>query len=217
MSTDWRIRKKQGACTTCERPFEEGEGHFSLLLVEPDSLGRADRCPACFEASEDVGPEAVFWRTRFRSAKRRGLAVDFEAIGHLFLALEGREEERLQELRYLLTLLLMRKKRLKLVRVKRGGVDADGRRAPERMVLRRPRREEAQEVVVFDLTPERTAELRADLERIFEGAGAEDLLAGPAEGSEAEDDGDDAEGASDEAEASEPAAKGAGPANEPEA
>ena len=40
---------------------------------------------------------------------------------------------------------------------------------------------------VFDLTPERTAVLRAELERIFEGAGAEDLTAPPsAEEPEAE-------------------------------
>lgn len=176
MASDWRIHKKQGACAACEAEFEEGQGHFSLLLVEPEALGRVDRCLACFEASEDVGPEAVFWRTRYRPKAKRGLAVDFESVLRLFLALEGRAEERLAELRYLLTLLLMRKKRLKLVRVKRGGVDAEGQRTAERMIMRRPRHEEALEVLVFDLTPQRTAELRADLERIFEGAGAEDLL-----------------------------------------
>lgn len=170
---DWKIHRRGDACVACERPFEEGEEHFSILRLGPDSLGREDRCAACFEAAE--GPDdVIFWRTQHR-VRRRGLAVDFDSIERLFLALEGRSEERLSELRYLLSLLLMRKKRLKLVRVRRTP-------ASELMVMRRPRRTEELEVRVFDLSPERTSVLRTELERIFEGAGAEDLdLAGNAD------------------------------------
>jgi len=94
--------------------------------------------------------------------------VDFDSIEKLFLALEGREEPRLAELRFLLSLLLMRKRRIKMVRVKRT-------EEAEFMICRRPRREEIYRVQVFDLTSERAAELKAELERIFEGAGAEEL------------------------------------------
>ena len=171
---DWRTPKKHKGCARCSRGFEEGEALFSILLLEPESLGREDRCLSCFENDDALPQDVVFWRTRRKPDKKRGLAVDFDAVERLFLALEGREEERLGELRFLLSLLLMRKKRVKLVRVKR----AEGPLG-ERMILRRPRREEALEVPVFDLTPERTAELRAELEKIFEGAGAEDLMEVP--------------------------------------
>ncbi len=167
--TDWKIQGREAGCVRCERVFEDGEAHFSLLLVDEDSFGREDRCVACFEAEEEVPEDVVFWRTRRVVKAKRGLAVDFESVERLFLALEGREEPRLVELRYLLSLLLMRKKRVKLVRVKRTE-DA------EWMILRRPRRDEALRVKVFELTPERAHELRAELERIFEGAGAEDLM-----------------------------------------
>ena len=167
--SDWKIKRKEDGCVRCERPFEEGERHFSILLFDAESLGREDRCLSCFEGDEDLPQDLVFWKTQKQSATRHGIAVDFDSVERLFLALEGRAEERLVELRYLLSLLLMRKKRLKLVRVKR--TDGGG----EWMVLRRPRRTEALDVRVFDLTPARAGELRTELERIVEGAGGEDL------------------------------------------
>ncbi len=168
---EWKTPKKDEGCGTCERTFEDGEAHFSILLLNPDSLGREDRCLPCFEEDEGLPKDLVFWRTRRKLRKKRGLAVDFDSVERLFHALDGREEERLAELRFLLSLLLMRKKRVKLVRVKRL---ADG--GGEWMVLRRPRREESLQVRVFDLTPERAGELRDELEKIFEGAGAEELM-----------------------------------------
>lgn len=170
MATDWKIKKRDETCSRCEQDFDEGQGLFSVLRVEPESFGREDQCAPCFQTDDTRSPDTVFWRTRYRPKAKRGLALDFESILRLFLALDGREEDRLRELRYLLALLLMRKKRLKLVRVKR----AD---SGEWMVLRRPRHSEVMDVAVFDLTPERAAELRVELEQIFEGAGSEDLLA----------------------------------------
>lgn len=168
---DWKTPKKEAGCGGCARPFEDGEAHFSILLLGPESLSREDRCRACFEGGDSLHEDLVFWRTRRRIAAKRGLAVDFDSVERLFLALEGREEERLAELRFLLSLLLMRKKRLKLVRLKR--LEGEG---GEWMVLRRPRREESLLVRVFDLAPERAQALRDELERIFEGAGSEDLM-----------------------------------------
>jgi hypothetical protein len=104
--------------------------------------------------------------------------ADFEALEGLFLALEGREEPALRELRYLLALLLMRKKRVKLVRTARRD---DG----EAMLLRRPRRTEELVVYVFDLPPERAQVLRDKLRAIFEGAEVAELL-GAADGAPAE-------------------------------
>ena len=165
---DWKITKKVEGCARCEHGFEEGERHFSLLMFDEEHLGREDRCGPCFSDDQDLPEDLVFWRTRKRIKPKRGLAVDFDSIEKLFLALEGREEPRLAELRFLLSLLLMRKRRIKMVRVKRTD-------AGEFMICRRPRRDDVYRVQVFDLTSERAAELKAELERIFEGAGAEEL------------------------------------------
>jgi hypothetical protein len=159
---DWRISRRQGACGVCGRAFEDGEPHFSALLVEGEELARRDACRACWRTG--AGEGALFWwRTRHQEHKRRGLALNVEALEALFLSLEGRAEASLQELRYVLCLLLMRKRRLKIERVLRDG-------AGEAMLVHRPRRKESLRVQVFDFQPERIDELRTRLQEVFEGA-----------------------------------------------
>jgi hypothetical protein len=57
----------------------------------------------------------------------------------------------------------MRKRRLSIDRIERG---PEG----ERMIVKRPRRDERYEVFVYDFTPERMEDLRAELQAIFDGA-----------------------------------------------
>jgi hypothetical protein len=164
--SEWRIHRREPGCASCARAFEEGEWVYSHLRLDAERLQRADHCQACFENAKL--PEGPFWRSRHRD-RRGSLAVDYEALEELFLALEGRAEARLEELRYLLALLLLRKKRLKLVGVRR---HATG----ESLCLRRPRRSEEFDVRVFELDPARAQTLKAELARVFEGAGVESLL-----------------------------------------
>jgi hypothetical protein len=174
--SDWRIHRREERCARCEHPFEEGEPIFSLLFIDADRLRREDHCPRCFQGPDSVAASAgqlIFWRTRHAHDKKARFAVDFEAIEELFLSLEGRREGRLQELRYLLSLLLLRKKRLKLVGVRR---NPDG----ETLCVRRPRRAEEHEVQVFELDTERALALKAELAKVFEGAGVESLSTTPA-------------------------------------
>jgi hypothetical protein len=196
-TSDWKIHRREERCSRCERPFAEGEVVYSLLALDTAGLRREDRCPTCFQGPEQAaapGPadaaasrpagELLFWRTRHAHDRRARFAVDFESIEELFLALEGRREERLLELRYLLALLLLRKKRLKLVGVRRhAGAGAGG----ETLCVRRPRRVEEYEVPVFELDTERALALKADLARVFEGADVETLAhaSAPASGPDA--------------------------------
>lgn len=166
---DWLIHRREPRCARCATAFEEGTAFFSLLFLDGDRLRREDRCQGCFEEPRS-GPDLLFWRTRHVSDRRARFAVDFEAIEELFLSLEGRSEGRLPELRYLLSLLLLRKKRLKLAGVRRG---PEG----ETLCVRRPRRQEEFLVPVFELDSERAVSLKAELARVFEGAGIEALAA----------------------------------------
>jgi hypothetical protein len=68
-----------------------------------------------------------------------------------------------REMRYLLALLLLRKRRIKVDRILR---EPDG----EAMLVHRPRRKESFRVYVFDFSPERMQALRADLVLLLEGA-----------------------------------------------
>jgi hypothetical protein len=157
---DWKFSRRRDRCSACEAVFDEDGRHVSTLLLRAEELTREDLCLACWERSAR-GDEIFFWYTR-QCSERRGLHLDLPTLEQLFLRLEGREATRMLEMRYILALLLMRKKRLKLVRIER--------QPRETLVVRRPRREEVLSVVVFDFSPERMEELRRELVEIFDGA-----------------------------------------------
>lgn len=158
---DWKFARRRDRCSRCESAFEEGGRHVSALLFAADALTREDLCEACWERREPGG-EIFHWYTR-RQEVRRGLSLDLPTLEQLFLHLAGRDEPRVLEIRYVLCLLLLRKRRLKLVRVVR-----DPR---ETLVVRRPRREEALEIPVCDLPADRVGELQRELAAIFDGSG----------------------------------------------
>ena len=186
MST-WKLGRRHAACVSCEREFEDGESHFSELLVDGESIERSDRCSRCWdellERESDAGAHdptgRLWWRARRRVERKAGLAVDLEGLEQVFHLLGSRSETKPLELRYLIALLLLRKRRLFLVR-------AVVRQGSELLILRRPRRTEELPVQVFEFSPERMEELRGELAKLFEGAGLEepDLDAQAAEGAE---------------------------------
>jgi hypothetical protein len=166
---DWKIEKRRVECRQCERAFEEGERHVSPLAIGEAGLSRADRCLDCWRARDEEPAESseeqrlFWWFTRHQADRKKSVQLDLETLERLFLELEGHEERAVRELRYLLCLLLMRKRRLKVERVDR---DREG----DAFVVKRPRREERYRVFVFDFAPERLDELRTQLQAIFDGA-----------------------------------------------
>jgi len=178
--SEWKFARRRDRCNVCELVFEEGTRHVSTLSLESEALAREDLCTACWEAQGRPG-ETFFWYTRI-SRDRRGFRLDLPMLEQLFHRLEGRAEAGMIELRYVLCLLLMRKKRLKLVRITRDPA--------EMMLVRRPRRDEGLQVLVRDLPAERIEELRGELAEIFEGSEGTPPSAGERL--------DDAEGASEE-------------------
>lgn len=170
--SDWKFGRRHGQCAACEREFAADEAHVSSLVIEAEEPQREDVCLDCWQARE-AGQQLFWWRTHHRVGKQRGLALNLEALEAFFLALEGKTDRTLRELRYILCLILMRKRRLKIVRILRT-------KEGEAMLVRRPRRKESLRVWVFDFSPERMEELRIKLVRIFDGD--EGDLLGTAEG-----------------------------------
>ena len=163
--SQWSFHHRLAECKACSRPFQDGERHPSGLRFEAGELCRDDFCDGCWPESE--GDMLIWWYTHHRTApQKRTLKLDLEALETLFLKLAEVDTEPARELRYLLCLLLMRKRRLKLERVRRG---RDG----ESLVVRRPRRKDAHDVPVFDFEPARIEALRGRLQEIFEGVDSE--------------------------------------------
>ncbi len=159
--TDWKLKSRRSSCTTCETAFVAGARHASVLSLSGDEFAREDTCVPCFEARDHQG-DVFYWFTR-HAADRRAVQLDLATLEQLFVQLESRTEQKLCEVRYLLCLLLMRKRRVKLDRIVRGGD------AGESMIVHRPRRQESLHVRVFDFDAPRLAELRTELRQIFDG------------------------------------------------
>jgi hypothetical protein len=157
---EWKFARRRDRCSVCENVLEEDARHVSSLSVRGEDLAREDVCLPCWER-RGPGDEIFFWYTRRRRG-RGGLRLDLATLEQLFLRLEGHEGGKMLELRYVLCLLLMRKKRLKLARIVRD--------PHETLIVRRPRREESLRVAVCDFGPERMDELRRELTQIFDGA-----------------------------------------------
>jgi hypothetical protein len=164
---EWKIRRRHRQCSACESAFDDGARHVSLLGIDDEeALVREDLCLPCWKG-RDPADLLLWWSTHYREGRKKSLQLDLGSLERLFMELGGREEEKLRELRYLLCLLLMRKRKLKLLTVKRG-------KQGERLILRRPRRTEEIEVWVFDFTPEKIEELRIRLQEVLEGVGPEE-------------------------------------------
>ncbi|NUP97959.1 MAG: hypothetical protein HUU28_17515 [Planctomycetaceae bacterium] len=179
--TEWKFTKRQPACRHCQRTFEDTEPHISALAVRGEEVAREDVCLACWKTQVSRG-DLFWWRTRHEEGKKRGIALNLEALEALFTRLEGQAAGALAELRYVLCLVLMRKRKLKIERVER---DADG----EALIVSRPRRSELYRVAVFDFSPEKIDELRTRLQEVFEGAEAAEIDPDAKVGAQ---DGDDA-------------------------
>ncbi len=159
--TEWKLRTRQSACSTCASAFVAGGQYVSVLSLRGEDFAREDTCVTCFEA-RDHGVDLFYWFTR-HATDRRAIQLDLGTLEQLFVQLESRSEQKLCEVRYLLCLLLMRKRRVKLERIVRGGETG------EWMIVRRPRRQESLAVRVFDFDVERLSELRTELRHLFDG------------------------------------------------
>jgi len=158
--TDWEIERTTLVCAASGREFAEGEEIYSALYEEAGTFVRRDYSTACWPPA-DVERVFCFWKTRApkKSAPARRF-VDDEVIMDFFRRLEGREEAQKRNFRYVLALLLMRKKVLKFREMRREGEDMV-------MVLHDQVSDCEYEVVDPRLTPEQVEEVSVEVGRVL--------------------------------------------------
>ena len=131
----WEIDRAAGRSTLSGRPLEEGEEFYSVLLEEGESFRRVD-----YSLDEWEGPPEgafCFFRTRMPiRQKRKQLLVDDELLVAFFTRLARETEPVRVQFRFVLALILMRKRLLKY----EGTEQQDGQEV-WRMVLPRDRSE----------------------------------------------------------------------------
>lgn len=161
--------KARGAALTAQASAQQALPETSEALEAPQAAEAtevaevAEVAEASVQPSEGSVEEIFWWRTRHQGSKKRSVQLDLASLERLFIQLEGREDRKVRELRYVLCLLLMRKRRVKVMKIERS---PEG----ESFLVKRPRIDQLYRVWVFDFDAERMEEVRAQLQAIFDGA-----------------------------------------------
>jgi hypothetical protein len=190
----WKVERRGGGCAACEKGFTQGETIQSMLEVGGEGLLRQDFCLPCWKAGaagegltsvgqasgldveqevsalkegETSAHDRFWWSSRHQEVAEKSVRMDMEVLEQLFDALSSRKEMRLLEIRYVVCLLMLRKRRLKVTRVVR-------EQGSEAFLVKKPRRDELHRVEVYDFTPERMETLRHELQALLDGAGSDE-------------------------------------------
>ncbi len=162
---DWNIAKSEHRCNACGREFAEEEAYYSALYDTGPEFERKDFCAVCWPGSDAAHRESAFsfWKTVLpRQDQPRKVFVDDAVIFDFFQRLAAEEDQPVKRnFRYILGLMLMRKKKLKFKDVVRD----NGR---EYLVLRRSRTKEEHRVLDPKLSEEELLQVRAELSQILE-------------------------------------------------
>ncbi len=141
---DWKVEKRTGACASCLREFAPGDEHYSAVFREGEGFLRRDYCELCWDA-RGKGEELSFWRTRVpHPEEKHARYVDDSVMLKLFSELHGKEEGKDVRFRFVLALMLARRKVFKMGAVGEGFVVFDEKKARRSHRVRDPSLKESE-------------------------------------------------------------------------
>jgi len=109
---EWQIDKSLGQCCGTGKKIGPGEEYFAALVETDDGLQRRDFCGEYWQQAKPV--VYCYWKTKLADpqAKKR-LFVDDEVLLAFFERLATETEEEKVNFRFVLALILMRKRLIK--------------------------------------------------------------------------------------------------------
>lgn len=136
--TEYRIRKRARACTKCETPFAAGDLIVSTIREGEEGFVRDDLCESCHG---EGGTAFSTWRSRQPPEREESKRLDYDLALRFLDRLLAEADPAREGMVYALTLLLSRKRRVKI---------RDTRRLPdgELLVVQVPRDEDDEVVQV---------------------------------------------------------------------
>ena len=157
---DWVINKPLGECCGTGRQIEPGEEYFGALIETPEGLERRDYSAEYWEKEK---PEAFcFWRTKLPDPEaKKELFVSDDMLMAFFERLAVETDAEKVNFRFVLALVLMRKRRLKYDATKMEG-------AKEIWCLRIAGQKEIAEVVNPHLDDEQIEQLTSQIGQILQ-------------------------------------------------
>lgn len=157
---EWRIAETATRCASCRMPFVEEQEFFSRLEIGDATLTRVDCCATCWQAQVVELQDPVYWKTRRRGGPNPRNVVDLNSLHGLLMNLLEDKRPEVEALRYVVALMLLRKKLLKAVRGA-GGARGD-------LVFKDPRDlEQRIRLPAPDLSAESLENLKEQLGRIL--------------------------------------------------
>ncbi|MFV1964659.1 MAG: hypothetical protein ACC628_04500 [Pirellulaceae bacterium] len=155
---DFEVQRCTRRCGKTNRELEPGEEFYSVLIADGSQVVRLDYAVDVWEGAP---PDALgWWKSRMPepNANRLHWAPN-DVMLHLFIELAEQEEK--QDQRYVLSLLLIRRR---IVRLEDSETDERGR---EVMTVYCPRNETEYKIPVVMPTPERIREIQDELARLL--------------------------------------------------
>ena len=117
MAKEYEISKVTERCRCCRRELAPGEEIVATVRESGEEFVREDFCAACWDHEENRQHHDILavWRSVVPrpEEKRKKLFVDDDLLINFFERLEGADEPAKVNFRFVLTLILMRKRLLK--------------------------------------------------------------------------------------------------------
>lgn len=109
---DWQINKTLGQCSGTGRELEIGEEYYAALIESEEGLQRQDFSTEYW--NEAKPPVYCFWKTKLPNPEqKKKIFINDEMLMSFFERLAEETEPEKINFRFVLTLILMRKRKLK--------------------------------------------------------------------------------------------------------
>lgn len=115
---DWKIRATQARCELTEQEFVDGQEFYTCIFEDPESDGflRKDYAIESWEKIRDgiAPPPFSFWRSTYKAPIREesGKKIDDHSVEGMIRRFIEEDDSRTENARYILALMLERKKTL---------------------------------------------------------------------------------------------------------
>ena len=108
----WEVQRSSGVCSLCQNALEPFQTYYAALIDHESSFVRQDFCAHCWEKQK--ARSYSFWQTRVPEPnQKRSLFVDDTVLMNFFERLADETEPLRVNFRFVLMLILMRKRILK--------------------------------------------------------------------------------------------------------
>jgi hypothetical protein len=123
MNADWTIQKRTDTCAATGRAFVADEPFYTLLFEEAGGYRREDLCEAAFQArGAEAPPPFSFWRSRYTPPPPPAPEpLGKQTAEDLLRAYMAEQTPQHTNARYLLAVMLERKRLLREIEVRRSG------------------------------------------------------------------------------------------------